>query len=78
MSPFRVFLSFFLLLLLFNAGWWFNPQHWDEILGLHNQAVFLAKHHFSFSELWRPEQHSFEGSDVYRFGILPLLYAVLY
>lgn len=78
MSSFRVFLSFFLLLLLFNTGWWFNPPHWDEILGLHNQAVFLAKHHFSFSELWRPEQHSFEGSDVYRFGILPLLYAVLY
>ena len=77
-NPFRVFLPFFLILLLFNAGWWFNPPHWDEILGLHNQAVFLAKHHFSFFELWRPEQHSFEGSDVYRFGILPLLYAVLY
>lgn len=72
------FLLFFLLLLLLNIEYLFNPPHWDEIIGLHNQAVFLAKHHFSFSELWAPGQHSFEGSDVYRFGLLPILYGVLY
>ena len=75
--PRRFFLFFFLLLLL-NFAYLSNPPHWDEIIGLHNQAVFLAKHHFSFAELWAPEQHSFEGSNVYRFGLLPVLYGILY
>ncbi len=72
------FLLFFIVLLLLNLSWVWNPPHWDEILGLHNQAVFLAKHHFSFAELWAEGQHSFEGSNVYRFGILPVAYGVLY
>ena len=55
------FLLFFIVLLLLNLSWVWNPPHWDEILGLHNQAVFLAKHHFSFAELWAEGQHSFEG-----------------
>ena len=72
------FFLFFFLLLLLNLPYLWNPPHWDEIIGLHNQAVFLAKHHFSFAELWAPGQHSFEGSDVYRFALLPVLYGVLY
>ena len=74
----RMFFLFFFLLLLLNFAYLSNPPHWDEIIGLHNQAVFLAKHHFSFAELWAPEQHSFEGSNVYRFGLLPVLYGILY
>ena len=72
------FFLFFFLLLLLNIPYLWNPPHWDEIIGLHNQAVFLAKHHFSFAELWAPGQHTFEGSNVYRFGLLPVLYGVLY
>lgn len=72
------FCCFFFLLLLLNLSYLWNPPHWDEIIGLHNQALFLAKHHFSFAELWAPEQHSFEGSNVYRFGLLPVMYGILY
>ena len=72
------FCCFFFLLLLLNLSYLWNPPHWDEIIGLHNQALFLAKHHFSFAELWAPEQHSFEGANVYRFGLLPVMYGILY
>lgn len=77
-SHFKFFPVFFLLILVCNTHLFFNPPQWDEILGLHNQALFLAKHHFSFSELRAPGQHSFEGSNVYPYGVLPILYAVWY
>lgn len=77
-SHFKFFPLFFLLLLFCHSGILFNPPQWDEILGLHNQALFLAGHHFSFTQLWAPGQHSFEGSNVYQYGILPVLYAAWY
>ncbi|MDD5697619.1 MAG: hypothetical protein PHH77_03285 [Victivallaceae bacterium] len=47
-----------------------NPPYWDDILGLHNQAVWLAEHHFNVLELWSPAHRD---SNVYKFGILPYL-----
>jgi len=72
------FFFFFLLLLLCNAAWLFNPPHWDEIIGVHNQALFLLKHHFHFWKLWTAEQHTFEGSNVYPYSLIPVFYALLY
>ena len=77
-SHFKFFPLFFLLILLCNIHLIYNPPHWDEIIGLHNQALFLAKHNFSFAELHAPGQHSFEGSNVYPYSILPILHAVWY
>lgn len=77
-SHFKLFPLFFLLILLCNIHLIYNPPHWDEIIGLHNQALFLAKHNFSFTELYAPGQHSYEGSNVYPYSILPILYAVWY
>ncbi len=77
-SHFKFFPLFFLLLLFCNHGVLFYPPQWDEILGLHNQALFLAGHNFSFSQLWAPGQHSFEGSNVYQYGVLPVLHAIWY
>jgi hypothetical protein len=67
-------LSFFLMVLL-NISFLDNPPYWDDILGLHNQAVWLAKHNFNVVELWQPEN---SGSNAYRFGILPFLYGIWY
>jgi hypothetical protein len=62
-------------MLLLNFFCLDNPPYWDDILGLHNQAIWLAKHNFNVIELWRPEN---SGSNVYKFGIIPYFYGVLY
>ena len=66
-------LSFFLMLIL-NFPCIDNPPYWDDIIGLHNQAVWLAKHNFNVIELWQTAA----DSNVYRFGIMPHIYGVLY
>lgn len=78
LSFFSAFLVFLTLLLLRNGAYLFYPPHWDEIIGVHNQALFLLRHHFDFSALWTSAQHTFEGSNVYPFSLLPVFYACLY
>ncbi len=67
-------LSFFLMMIL-NISYLDNPPYWDDILGLHNQAIWLAKHNFNVIELWQPAN---SDSNVYRFGIIPFLYGIWY
>lgn len=74
-SPVLLGLLSFLLMVLLNIPNLENPPYWDDVLGLHNQAVWLAKHNFNVIELWRPEN---SGSNAYRFGILPFLYGIWY
>lgn len=78
LSFFPSFLFFFAILLLRNSTILFYPPHWDEIIGVHNQALFLLKHDFNFLELWTTVQHSFEGSNTYPLSVIPVFYACLY
>ena len=55
-----------------------NPPFWDDLLGLHNQALFLAKHGFRWSELAASGLFWEGGSNVYRFGVLPWFYGLGY
>ena len=78
LSFFSAFLFFYAILLLRDSAFLFSPPHWDEIIGVHNQALFLLKHNFNFTELWTSAQHCYEGSNVYPLSLIPVLYASLY
>ena len=66
-------------LIAINCSYLSNPPYWDDILGLHNQAVWLAKHHFDVVTLWSGGQSFWEGgANVYRFGIMPYFNGLLY
>ena len=65
----------FLFMVILNISCLDNPPYWDDILGLHNQGIWLAKHNFNVIELWQPVN---SDSNVYRFGILPFLYGIWY
>ena len=78
-SPLYLGFTAYLLIVILNFSCIDNPPYWDDIMGLHNQAVWLTKHNFNFVELWQSGQGFWEGgSNIYRFGILPLSYGVLY
>lgn len=78
-QPFVLGIIVYFLLVLLNFSCLDNPPYWDDILGLHNQALWLAKHHFNILELWKPEQAYYQGgSNVYDFGIIPWFYGILY
>lgn len=67
-----------ILLLLGNLPYLWNPPFWDDILGVHRQALFLARHHFNFAELiWSGDFWS-GGAWIYKMNWPSLLYAVLY
>ena len=68
-------LLIFFFMVLLNFVCLDNPPYWDDILGVHNQAIWLAKHNFNVTQLWRPEHWD---SNVYKFGIIPYFYGVLY
>lgn len=74
-----LFFLLFATFLVFNISELSNPPYWDEITGLHNQAIFLAKSNFNFADLYQPSQ-SFKngGSCIYPIGVLPLVYGVMY
>lgn len=74
-SPVRIGILGFLVMTLLNFSCLGNPPYWDDILGLHNQAIWLAKHNFNIIGLWRPEN---SDANVYKFGILPYFYGILY
>lgn len=78
-SPVLVGCLSFLIMAVLNLSSLNNPPYWDDILGLHNQAIWLAKHNFNLSELWQPGQGFWEGgSNIYLFGIMPYFYGILY
>jgi hypothetical protein len=73
-SPSLLGLLVFFFMIILNFFCLDNPPYWDDILGLHNQAIWLAKHNFNLIELWQTGQ----DSNAYRFGIVPHLYGLLY
>lgn len=73
-----IFGTFFAFLALWNREALTNPPFWDDILGLHQQALFLARHHFSYAELAASGNFWTGGSLVYRWNILPWIYGGLY
>jgi hypothetical protein len=78
-SPLYLGFTAYFLIIILNFSCLDNPPYWDDIMGLHNQAVWLAKHNFNFSGLWQPGQGFWEGgSNIYRFGIIPLFYGIMY
>ena len=69
----------FIIVSLLNFFCLLNPPYWDDILGLHNQAIFLANHHFDIAGLWASGQkYSDGGSNCYPLGMMPLFYGILY
>lgn len=69
----------FIIVALLNFSCLCNPPYWDDILGLHNQAIFLANNHFDIARLWEPgQEYSNGGSNIYPLGIIPLFYGILY
>lgn len=74
----------FACLMLCNYSHLFNPPHWDDLIGLHNQALFLAKNNFNLWALWHEQVtiHPYfnigEGSNVYPYSAVAMFWAVLY
>lgn len=77
-SPVQVGGLSFLFIVILNSACLNNPPYWDDILGLHNQAVWLAKNNFDILGLWQSGDYLSGGSNIYRFGVIPYFYAVLY
>ncbi len=74
-----LFAGIFAVIFLCNLSILTNLPYWDEIMGLHNQAIYLARSNFDFASLYTPEQsYTNGGSCIYPFGIMPLAYGVLY
>ena len=69
----------FLLLLGLNCGELTAPPFWDDLMGFHRQALFLADHHFDFAALAKTGGFWEGGACVYRWPHLPsLLYGIGY
>lgn len=78
-SPTMIGLLSFFFMVILNFACLSNPPYWDDIIGLHNQAIWLAKHNFNVFELWESGQNFWDGgSNIYKFGIIPYLYGILY
>ncbi|MDD4181153.1 MAG: hypothetical protein PHE87_05955 [Victivallaceae bacterium] len=78
-SKWKLFFVILMLLVGLNISIMTNPPYWDEILGLHNQALFLANNNFNFATLYGQNQSYISGgSCIYPIGILPLFYGLLY
>ena len=79
MRPLGVSLLALAGLLILNLSCLDNPPYWDDIMGLHNQALWLAKNNFDVIKLWGPGQNYLQGgSNIYRLGIMPYFYGILY
>ena len=77
-SPVLLGFISFLFMAVFNFSCLENPPYWDDILGLHNQAVWLANNNFNVLKLSQTGGYLAGGSHIYQFGIMPYFYAVLY
>jgi len=68
----------FTILLILNLDCLANPPYWDDIFGIHNQAIWLSRHKFDLIQLFSPtEKYILGGSNVY-LGFMPYLYGILY
>lgn len=65
------------LLILFNIRQLDNPPYWDDIIGLHAQALWYVNHDFRILELWASPT-VYYTSNLYPLGIMPLLYGLMY
>ena len=76
----------FFAIVFFNSSYLYNPPYWDDIIGLHNQAIFIAKHDFNPIALWNDKPVEVKGphnplatnSNVYPYSITPWIHAVFY
>jgi len=71
-------LVLFAALLAVNAGILTNPPFWDDILGLHQQALHLSRSGMSYAELAKSGNFWQGGALVYRWNVLPVVYALGY
>ena len=71
MAKFRIFIILFLLLCIISADSLFAPPFWDDIIGVHNQAVWLGQHDFNIAVLAKMSKES--GSACYNL-VNPLCY----
>ncbi len=78
LTPFQAACAAGLLLLLGNLPYLSNPPFWDDILGLHRQALFLARHHFNFAELWASGDFWSGGAWIYKLNWPSLVYGLFY
>ena len=51
----------FMAIVFVNSSKLSNPPYWDDIIGLHNQAIFIAKHNFNPIELWNDKPMEVRG-----------------
>jgi hypothetical protein len=65
------------LLIIFNIRQLDNPPYWDDIIGLHAQALWYVKHDFNILKLWASPT-IYYTSNLYPLGIMPLLYGLMY
>ncbi len=75
---FTIYLTLFAALLAVNAGILANPPFWDDIMGLHYQALRLSRNGMSYADLAATGNFWQGGALVYRWNILPFLYALGY
>ena len=76
----------FMAIVFVNSSKLTNPPYWDDIIGLHNQAIFIAKHNFNPIELWKDKPMEVKSitnplasnSNVYPYCITPWIHAVFY
>jgi len=77
LTPFRVFLISFLVLLAANIQHLMDPPYWDAILGVYNQGVWLYRHGFNFALLSRQPTYNEGGPNVTLFYALAPVFALL-
>ena len=78
LTPLQTACAAGILLLLGNLPYLCNPPFWDDILGLHRQALFLARHHFNFAELMCSGDFWSGGAWIYKWNWPSVLYGGLY
>lgn len=76
-KPLFLFVLIWVSLILCNWNCLYNPPYWDDVIGLHNQAIWYAKNYFNILKLWG--QGNLAGnSNIYPLGIMPLIHALFY
>ena len=72
-----LFFAVWFVLILANLNYLDAPPYWDDLVGLHTQAMWHVNHNFNLWQLWQSPVKS-GSSNLYPLGILPLLYGMLY
>lgn len=77
--PGTFFLLLWLLLLVGNYAVLTNPPYWDDVMGLHNQALWLSEHRFDLVRLLTQEKDFWNGGvKIHPLGIVSHFYGLLY